>query len=370
VISSMMTGKGCSTLLPSSQNCTFRKIRDLSYDGLQAPRPVLRMQISASKPQGTQWASRCGLWYLWGKLGGRYIIDAWFSQNIAQVDGNRIIIVPNQCNLSIKRSVYLEYTLGQDLCEFHSTCMCTWSVLYVWLIMKKSMKTRVKGWLLQVFYEDKNQCKHKPITQALSYTCIQRGCMPCLFKNDDFRRFPPHQLRRPHFRVFDMEVPTRGVGTYYTISKLCPIDTIDVWMDIINYLGWWRGLRSLPTVMREGTKNTWKRDFEVHGTGQSNMLEISPSQQNLTSPQWSYNGCLWQLIATKKGRGTVLRHVACVHMERGKNGYKSGQHGHKTYKYLCRIVGWDAYDHINKAQLQFLSLCGLWDAWGAISLPL
>jgi hypothetical protein len=61
--------------------------------------------------------------------------------------------------------------------------------------------------------------------------------MPCLLKKDDFRRFAPHQLRRPHFRVFDIQVSTRGVGTYYTVSKLCTIDAIYVWMDSIKEFG-------------------------------------------------------------------------------------------------------------------------------------
>jgi hypothetical protein len=52
---------------------------------------------------------------------------------MAQVDGNRIIIVHIQLKMNIKRAAYLEYTLGQSVCEFHSTCMSTWSVLYVWL---------------------------------------------------------------------------------------------------------------------------------------------------------------------------------------------------------------------------------------------
>jgi hypothetical protein len=149
-------------------------------------------------------------------------------------------------------------------------------------------------------------------------------------KKDDFRRFAPQQLQRPHFWVFGMEVPTRGVWIYYTTGKLCTIDAIDVWMDTIKNSGWLDGLRSLPTVMREGTKNTWKRDFEVHGTGQKNMIEISPSNENLTSPHRGYNEWFWLLVATKNGRVAVLRHVACVRMERGENGYKSVLHSRKT----------------------------------------
>jgi hypothetical protein len=96
----------------------------------------------------------------------------------------------------------------------------------------------------------------EPTAQELHCTCIKRCSMPCLLKKDDFRRFAPHQVRRPHFRVFGMQMPTRSVSTYYTDRKLCTIGVIDVWMESRKYSGCLGGLHSLPGVVREGTNNT------------------------------------------------------------------------------------------------------------------
>jgi hypothetical protein len=86
--------------------------------------------------------------------------------------------------------------------------------------------------------------------------------------------------------------------------------------------------------MREDTKNTWKRDFEVDCTGQNNMLGVTPSNQNLTSLQRGYNRCLWLFTTTKKGRFNVVRHVVCAGWRGAKTDTKESSTSTKPGKHL------------------------------------